>query len=320
MYEHDHHSHDRDAAPAFSRALWLTGGFALVEAAVGWWSGSLALISDAGHMITDASALGFAALAAHIARRPSNPRHSWGMGRAEVIAALVNAAFMLVLVGGILVGAVQRLRTPVPVAGGTVMIVAAFGLLLNLLVLKTLGHGHSHSHDHTHAHDHPSHEPENLNLRGARLHVLGDLFGSVAALASGAVIYFTGWIPIDPILSFLICGLIVLSAIRLLKDGLHVVMEGVPRHLDLQAVGAAMAKVPGVMGVHDLHIWQVNSERIALSAHIVLRKLDGWPPVLAALNALLREHYRIDHATLQPEPVAAEPLPMPGSKAAKAAP
>lgn len=310
MYEHDHRSHDHASGPAFGRALWLTGGFALIEAVAGWWSGSLALISDAGHMLTDASALGFAALAAHVAQQPSSTRHSWGMGRAEVIAALVNAAFMLVLVGGILVGAAQRLRAPVPITGGAVMIVAALGLLLNLLVLRTLSHG-SHGHGHAHTHDHAA--AENLNVRGARLHVLGDLFGSVAALASGAVVYLTGWTPIDPILSFFICGLILLSALRLLRDGLHVVMEGVPRHLDLQAIGAAMAQVPGVVGLHDLHIWQVNSERIALSAHVVLRRLDNWLPVLANLNRLLRENYNIDHATLQPEPLAEQPLPMPKS-------
>ncbi len=294
MYEHDHHSHDHSSEDALTRALVLTLGFALVEGVVGYWAGSLALLSDAGHMFTDASSLALAAVAAHVARRPASQRHSWGMGRAEVLAALTNAVLMLLIVVGVVWGAILRLQHPVPVKGGAVLVVAALGLALNLLVLRTLSHSH-----------------QTLNTRGAILHVLGDALGSVAALISGAVILLTGWMPIDPILSLVICGLILTSALRLLREGLHVVMEGVPQHLNLDEIGQAMAAVPGVAAVHDLHVWQVNSDRIALSAHVVLRRMDNWLAVLAALNARLKADFGIDHATLQPEPVPEIPVAPP---------
>ncbi|MGH8528822.1 MAG: cation diffusion facilitator family transporter [Nevskiales bacterium] len=296
MYEHDHHSHDSSTEQALTRALLFTLGFAVVEGVVGYWAGSLALLSDAGHMFTDASSLALAALAAHIARQPASRRHSWGMGRAEVLAALINALLMLAIVAGVVYGAILRLQQPVPVNGGAVFVVAALGLALNLLVLRTLTHSH-----------------QTLNTRGAILHVLGDALGSVAALGSGVVIMLTGWTPIDPILSLVICGLILTSALRLLREGLHVVMEGVPRHLSLEEIGKTMAQVPGVTAVHDLHVWQVNSDRIALSAHVVLRRMEDWLAVLAELNRRLKQDYGIDHATLQPEPLPTVPLPMPGA-------
>ncbi len=298
MYEHDHHSHDHSTERALTRALLFTLGFALVEGVVGYWAGSLALLSDAGHMFTDASSLALAALAAHIARQPASRRHSWGMGRAEVLAALINALLMVAIVSAVVYGAILRLQKPVPVSGGAVLIVATLGLALNLLVLRTLTHSH-----------------QTLNTRGAILHVLGDALGSVAALGSGAVIMLTGWTPIDPILSLVICGLILTSALQLLREGLHVVMEGVPRHLSLDEIGKTMAQVPGVTAVHDLHVWQVNSDRIALSAHVVLRRMEDWLAVLAELNRRLKQDYGIDHATLQPEPLPAVPLPMPASAA-----
>ncbi|MGH8458009.1 MAG: cation diffusion facilitator family transporter, partial [Nevskiales bacterium] len=192
MYEHDHSSHDHDSGRLLIRALLLTIGFAVIEAVAGWWAGSLALLSDAGHMLTDSSALGFAAFAAAIAQRPSSQRHTWGMGRAEVLAALINALLMLAVVAGIVYGAIGRLQSPVAVNGGAVMLIAGIGLALNLLVLRMLRHGHSHGHAHGH---------DNLNVRGAMLHVMGDLLGSVAALSAGLVITFTGWMAIDPILS-----------------------------------------------------------------------------------------------------------------------
>lgn len=322
MYQHDHQHHDTHGSRSLNRALWITAGFALIEALAGWQAHSLALLSDAGHMLTDASALALAALAAMFARRPASRRHSWGMGRVEILVALFNGATMLLLALGIAYGAIQRIQQPEPVAGGIVLVTAAIGFVINLAVLKTLSHaGHAAHHHPDHAHHdaqhHPTAAPDNLNLRGASLHVLGDLLGSVAALASGAVIYVTGWMLIDPILSLLICGLMLVSSLRLLRDGAHVVMEGVPRHLDLNRIGAAMAHVPQVVAIHDLHIWQISSERIALSAHVVLRQLDDWLPVLATLNRLLCDQYHIDHATLQPELLTSEPSSPP--RAAKCA-
>ncbi|MDX1625482.1 MAG: cation diffusion facilitator family transporter [Wenzhouxiangellaceae bacterium] len=289
MHDHTHHSHDTSSGRALRAALLLTLTFAGVEFVVGWWGGSLALMADAGHMLTDSTALGLAAVAAWVATRPASSRHSWGLGRSEIIAAIVNGAAMLVLVGFIVYGAVNRFQDPVPVRGAAVLVVAAIGLAINLAVLKVLHGGE-----------------ENLNVRGAMLHVLGDLLGSVAAMVSGAVILWTGWTPIDPILSLLICALILVAALRLLRSALHVVMEGVPVGVNLEDVRDRMRRVEGVEDIHDLHIWQIASGRIALSAHVVVARLEDWPATLERLSAMLLAEHGIDHPTLQPEPENAD--------------
>jgi cobalt-zinc-cadmium efflux system protein len=284
-HHHHGHAHHHGSGHGLLWGLALTLGFALVEAVGGWWAGSLALFSDAAHMLSDATALGLAALAAQFARKPPSPRHSYGLARTEVIAALFNGVLMLLLVFGIGWHALERLREPTPVVGITVIVIAAAGMAVNLLILWLLQRGE-----------------QNLNVRGAMIHVLGDLLGSVAALASGLVIYFTDWYPIDPLLSLLTCGLILYSCLRLLRDVLHVIMEGVPRDLELPAVGMAMAGVPGVREVHDLHIWTVASGLNALSAHVVIDDMMRWESILDELRHLLHEHYDLEHVTLQPEP------------------
>lgn len=304
MYEHDHSSHDHDSGRLLVRALLLTLSFAVIEAITGWWANSLALLGDAGHMFTDSSALGLAALAAAIARRPSSRRHSWGMGRAEVLAALTNALMMLAIVAGLIYSAINRLQAPVEVKGGAVMLVAGLGLMVNLVVLRMLSRSGHHGHEH---------DRGNLNVRGAMLHVMGDLLGSVAALSAGVIIYFTGWMPIDPILTLVICVLILLSSLNLLREGLHVLMEGVPRHLNLEDIGKSMARTAGVTSVHDLHIWQVRTDQIALSAHVVLRDMNDWLKVLDSLNKSLARNYGIRHVTLQPEPLGEVRVPLPRS-------
>ena len=269
--------------------LWLATGltmaYAGIEAGVGWWAGSLALVADAGHMVNDAAALALAAIAAWLARRPASIRHSYGFGRAEFLAALLNSLALLILVVWIAVSAVQRLHTPQPVSGATVSVVAGAGLAVNLLVTWLLSRG-----------------ARNLNVRAALLHVLGDLLGSVAALLSGVVIVFTGWTPIDPLLSLGISALIVVSSLRLLRQVLHGLMEGTPFSIAPEDVGKALATVPGVASVHDLHIWNVAPEQVMLSAHLVVRDLRQWETVLDACHALLGERFNIQHATLQPEP------------------
>lgn len=284
MPDHAHHHSHTGASHVLWLALALTLGFAGVEAAAGWWAGSLALLGDAGHMVTDSAALGLAALAAWLARRPPSVRHSYGLGRMEVVAALINGVFMLAVVAGIVSAAVQRLQSPQPVSGELVGLVAALGLILNITVLLLLSRGE-----------------RTLNTRGALLHVMGDLLGSVAALLAGVVVTLTGWTPIDPILSLLICALILVSSLRLLRDGLHVIMEGVPRELSLPEVGRAMAAVDGVSSVHDLHIWTLSSGHVALSAHVVLEDPGPWQGVLRELSGMLEARFAIDHATLQPE-------------------
>lgn len=291
---HDHAHHHDSGGSTLAWALAVTLGFALVEAVGGWWAGSLALLGDAGHMVSDATALGIATLAAWVGRRPPSARHSYGLGRVEAMAALINALLMLAVVVGIVVAAVQRLQQPQPVAGMMVLVVAGLGLVTNLAVIFILSRGE-----------------QTLNIRGAVLHVMGDLLGSIAALLSGAVIHFTDWTPIDPILSIFICILIVFSSLRLLREVLLVLMEGVPRHLELSEVGRAMAGVADVYSVHDLHIWTLSSGRVALSAHVVVADLGGWAWILAEEQRLLAEEFGIDHATLQPEAVAQVAVPVP---------
>jgi cobalt-zinc-cadmium efflux system protein len=286
---HDHgHAHQGSHLPSRNTlwyALLITLGFAAVEGVSGWWAGSLALLGDAAHMVTDASALGLAAFGAWVARHPPSSRHSYGLGRAEVVVALANALLMLAVVSGILYSAIERLRAPQDVMAGTVMIVAGLGLLVNAAVALLLSRGE-----------------KTLNMRGALLHVMADLLGSVAALLSGVVIYFTGWTTVDPILSVFICALILYSSVRLLREVLHVIMEGVPRNLDLPEIGRALAGVKGVASVHDLHIWTLSSGVIALSAHVVVRDLVRWEDLLDNARQLLHERYDIGHVTLQPEP------------------
>ena len=288
---HDHHHHDHSASRFLPLALALTLGFAAVEAVAGWWSGSLALLGDAGHMLTDAMSLGLAAIAARVAQRAPSNRHSYGLRRVEALAALVNSLFMLAVVGGLVWHAVERLMNPREVAGEAVILVALGGLVLNIVVAWLLTRGEA-----------------DLNTRGALIHVIGDLLGSVAALASGVVILYTGWTPIDPMLTMLICGLILFSTLSLLRRVVHTLLEGVPDGLSLPEVGRAMAGVDGVRSVHDLHIWSLDSHRTALSAHVVLADAARWPAVLEAERALLHSRFSIEHATLQPELPPAQPL------------
>jgi cobalt-zinc-cadmium efflux system protein len=272
-------------------ALCLTLGFAFVEAFAGWWAGSLALIGDAGHMLTDSFALGLAALAAWLARKPPSTKLSFGMGRIEALAALSNGVLMLIVIVSICWHAIERLITPQPVAGGAVTMVALIGLIVNILAAWLLSRGGN-----------------DLNTRAALLHVIGDLLGSVAALASGLVIQFTGWMPIDPLLSMLICGLILASTASLLRQVFTTLLDGVPEHLSLDEVGVAMAAQPGVASIHDLHIWSLGASRTALSAHVVIAGGSDWDEVLPRIRDMLKARFGIDHSTLQPEAPQTQPL------------
>jgi cobalt-zinc-cadmium efflux system protein len=287
-----HHAHAHSAAGrTLLFALALTLGFSLVEMFAGWRSGSLALLADAGHMVTDGAALGISALAAWLAARPPSRRHTYGLGRAELLAALVNAVSMLVVVFMIASEAWQRLQTPGSVDGATVSIVAVVGLLINLLVAWVLSRGE-----------------RNLNVRAALLHVMGDALGSVAAIAAGAVIWLTGWTPIDPLLSILIGGLILASSVSLLREAVHGALDGVPFSMDIEEIGLALARVPGVSEVHDLHVWPIAAERLAISAHVRVADLNDWPKVLSGLTAVAGK-LGIRHVTFQPEcPPAAQPI------------
>jgi cobalt-zinc-cadmium efflux system protein len=250
-------------------------------------------MADAGHMVTDGAALGLSAFAAWLASLPPSRRHTYGLGKAELLAALINALSMLVVVFFIGWEAWQRLQSPGLIDGATVGVVALIGLVINLAVAWILSRGE-----------------QNLNVRAALLHVMGDALGSVAAIVAGGVIYFTGWTPIDPLLSLLIGGLILSSSVRLLKEALHGTLDGVPAHIDLDDLGRRLAGVPGVREVHDLHVWPIGAERLALSAHVRLENLAAWPQILGELSEIA-EHHGIEHVTFQPESIRsiqAEPV------------
>lgn len=294
-HDHDHSHHHGSAQTPDQRrrlliALLLTWGYALVEALAGWQGGSLALLADAGHMVTDGAALGLALLAAWLAARPASLRHTYGFGRAELFAALINALAMLAVVAGIGIEAWDRFNTPRAVDGPLVSAVAVVGLMVNLLVAWMLSHGQ-----------------ENLNTRGAFLHVLGDALGSVAAIVAGIVIWTTGWTPIDPLLSILIGALVLTASLRLLRDALHGLMDGVPFAIDLEHLGKELAAVPGVLEVHDLHVWALSGARLALTAHVRVKDMADWPAILHRLQHEAATH-GIDHATFQPEPISWAPL------------
>ena len=265
-------------------ALVLTLGFSGVEGAAAYFANSLALISDAGHMVTDAAALGLALLAQIISRRPPSPKHSFGFGRAEALAAFVNSIVMLALVVWIVFEAISRFYDPHKVDGLTVTVVAGIGLVMNIVVAWVL-----------------SRDKKSVNTRAALVHVMGDLLGSIAALIAGVVIQLTGWMPIDAILSILVSFLILKSTISILGESYHFLMEGVPLHIDYLQVGKDLRGVPGVLAVHDLHVWEMTPSFPALIGHIEIAEMQEWPDIMSRINEMLLDKHGIDHVTLQPE-------------------
>jgi cobalt-zinc-cadmium efflux system protein len=280
-----HHAGARAAgARALRVVLGLTAAYMAVEVAVGIAAGSLALVADAAHMLADTFGLGMALVAIRFAQRPATPERTYGFYRAEILAALVNAVLLTLLAGWLLVEAWYRIRTPREVGGVLVTVAAAGGLVVNVVAARVL---------HRHA-------DESLNMHGALQEVLADLVGSVAALASGAVIVLTGWTPIDPIVSALIALFILPRAFRLLASAVDVLLEAAPRHIDLARLETAMRAVPGVTDVHDLHVWTITSGFVAMSGHVTA---GGRPSVdvLHDLQEMLRERFSVEHVTLQVE-------------------
>jgi cobalt-zinc-cadmium efflux system protein len=269
-------------------ALAITTTFFVVELIGASISNSLALLADAAHMLTDVAALGMALFAIWLASRPSSPERTFGYLRAEILAAVVNAVSLIVLAIYIFWEAWQRFQEPPEVKSGPLLVVAVAGMLANIASAWVLSRGSGHR--------------DNLNTRGAFLHVLGDLLGSVATIAAALIIAFTGWYAADPILSVLIGGLVVFGAWTLLRESVDVLLEAAPRGVVIADVRRAMDAVPGVAGVHDLHVWTVTSGLTALSAHVETENLAGWESCMTTLATMLRERFGIAHATLQPEP------------------
>ena len=262
----------------------LTAGFMIAEIVGGLISGSLALIADAVHMLTDTVALAFAWAAFRIARRPATWRHSYGFDRVQVLAAFVNGASLFLIAGWIVFEAAQRYGQPVPILAGPMLVIAVLGLLVNMLVFFTLTTG----------------DRDNLNIRGAILHVMGDMLGSVAAIVAALVILWTGWLPIDPILSVVVAILVLRSAWMVAKDAVHILLEGAPASLEPEAIRADLIEaVEGVREVDHIHAWSISQERpmITLNAHLS----DGAAAAetVAAIKRRLQERFGVGHATVE---------------------
>jgi cobalt-zinc-cadmium efflux system protein len=283
------HSH-RQTAAARSRGrltatLALTCGFLVVEVAGAFWSGSLALLADAGHMLADAAGLGLALFAIWVAGRPPTPAKTYGYYRAEILAALVNAIVLLAVAAGILLETYRRVLAPPEILGGPMLVVAMVGLAVNL-VCAFLLHGAAAS---------------SLNVRAAYLDVLGDALSSLGVVVAAAVVISTGWTLADPLVSGAIALVIVPRTWRLLRQAVNVLLEGTPAHLDLRQIEDAIRLVAGVRRVHDLHVWTLTSGREAMSAHVVVDDVRESERLLETLHAVLHSRFGIDHTTIQLE-------------------
>ncbi len=268
-------------------ALCLTGSFMVVEVIGGILSGSLALLADAGHMFTDTMALALAALAFHVSKRPADVRRSYGYQRFQILAAFVNGLSLLLIVGWILFEALRRLLVPEPVMGGMMLLVAVAGLVVNISAFAILHTG----------------DRDNLNIRGAALHVAGDLLGSVAAIVAAIIIIYTGWMPIDPILSVAVAFLILRSAWSLIRRSAHILLEGAPEWFDQDAMQANVVQhVGGVTAIHHVHVWGLTPQRLMLTMHVILDPNNSDPAcTIRDVKALLRRDYGISHSTIEIE-------------------
>jgi cobalt-zinc-cadmium efflux system protein len=263
----------------------LTGTFMVVEVIGGLLSGSLALLADAGHMLTDTMSLALAWAAFLVSERPADHRRSFGYHRFQILAAFVNGMTLLLIVGWILFEAARRMLAPVPVEGETMLVIAILGLVVNVIAFAALHSG----------------DQENLNLRGAALHVLGDLLGSLVAIIAAVVIIYTGWTPIDPMLSIVVAALILRSAWDLVKRSAHILLEGSPDWLDVEELQADLiGSIPGLEGLHHVHVWSLTPQRLLLTMHAEITEGDGHQErILREIKAALRTRYRIDHSTIQ---------------------
>ncbi len=294
-HTHDHHEHAIGdiGDPGSRRRNKLLFAFALTtvmmaaEVVGGVWSGSLALLADAGHMMVDSLALLLAFVGAWMATKPADARRSYGYGRMEVLIGFVNALSQFVLVGWIIYEAITRLMHPGEILSGVMFVVAIFGLLVNVVVLRML-HGHAH---------------DDVNLAGASLHVLGDLLGSVAAVLAALAIRWKGWVWADPVLSLLVSLLILNSAWRLLRLSAHILLEGVPDGMDCADVEISLrAAHPSIRNIHHLHVWQLASGSRMATLHAELTEPGQSAQALLAINRLLLERFHIQHVTVQVDP------------------
>ncbi|HEX4495536.1 MAG TPA: cation diffusion facilitator family transporter [Thermoanaerobaculia bacterium] len=298
-HSHSHgHAHSHGGGSSRSRLLWTLGLIVLymvAEAVGGWLTHSLALLADAGHMLSDAAALGLSVFAMSMARRPRTSKQTYGYHRLEILAALANGATLVAISLLVILEAVARFGRPEHVDARGMIGIAAGGLVVNLLSLWILHAG----------------KDENLNMRGAWLHVATDALGTVQAIVAGALILGFGWQWADPVASVLISLLVVYSAWSLLKEATGVLMESAPAHIDVDEVHGALADLPGVLEVHDLHVWTITSGMESISAHVVVEDRRFDCEVLGVIRATLHERFGIHHITVQMETAAFVEHPAP---------
>lgn len=284
--DHGHRSHAEASRRRLALALTLAATYMVAEVVGGWLTGSLALLADAGHMLSDTAALALALFASWVASMPSGQRWTYGRVRAEILAALAQGVALVAVALMIVSEAVERLGETREVAGAPMMAIATGGLIVNLVCLRILEGGRSQS----------------LNVRGAWLHVLSDALGSVGAMAAGAAIWGFGWTWADPSVSLVICALVLFSAWHLLREAVDVLMEAAPRGLDIDDVRGALIDVADVRSVHDLHVWTVGNGQVALSCHVVVPGEGSRSTLLSEIYQVLGSRFGIGHATIQVEP------------------
>ena len=286
-HEHNHGNQLRDpkSLTRLKFALFLTASYMLAEAIGGWMANSLALIADAGHMLTDAGALSLTLGAIWFASRPANERKTYGYYRLEILAALINAVVLVLISLWVIYEAYQRWASPPEVKGFTLTFIAVGGLIINLAAAWLLHSDHQHD----------------LNMRGAWLHVMGDALGSIAAILAGILIIAFGWTWADAVSSFLISIIIIYGSWNLLRETINILLEGTPAHINIAAVEAAILSTEGVTAVHDLHIWTITSGLEALSAHVRHPETTSQTQLLKQLRKRLHDEFGIDHLTIQLE-------------------
>jgi cobalt-zinc-cadmium efflux system protein len=284
-HSHDHgHSHSGNIKQ-LKIVIALTFLFMIAEVVGGFYTGSLALMSDAAHMLTDAVALGLSLFAFVVSSKPATPSKTYGYLRMEILAAFLNGIFLAVIAIGIVWGAIQRLNAPQEIKAVEMFWISSLGLAFNLVGAWLLTHAD---------HDHP-------NMRGALFHVLGDALGSLGAMVAAALIYFYGWVNADAIVSIIISVIILASSYKLILDTAHVILEGTPTHLNIDEIQKKLESFAGVKEVHDLHVWTITSGMISLSVHVVTEEKTDSHKLLLDLRKMIQTDYSIDHTTIQIE-------------------
>lgn len=288
---HSHHHHRSEhhlSGRHIHKLRWiflLTFTYMVIEYLGGLYSGSLALVADAAHMLGDTASIGIALAAAWLARRPAPAHHSFGYDRAETLAAFVNGLLLVGIGIGIFWEAIERLSDPHEVKTGVMLVVAAGGLVINLIAARLLHGEHAH----------------NLNVKGAYFHILSDLLGSAGALVAGLVIMATGWSWVDALIGFIIAVLVINSAIRLVREAGNMLIEGVPDYIDVSQIEREVLAMEGVRKIHNLHVWNISSEKVVLAAHVIVSPEHYTQATLTKIQKLIRENFGLDHATLQLE-------------------